>query len=361
MTEQVPQSTDDITAEWLTRVLREGGGLAVGRTVTRVRPEALAEGVGFMGEVVRLHLDHDDPELPASLIAKIPTQDPTVREMLAPARVFEREAGFYRDLAPELAGTAPRAFHVGMDLEADRFLLIIEDFAGFRMGDQQTGCSVDDAAVALEALARLHARYWGGERLAHLDWIPPINSDGNKVGREIYAASLPGFTEAFGAVIDPANEDLVARFGANVPQLLDRLAAMPSTLVHFDYRLDNLFFGDNAEIRMIDFQTSAVGGGVYDVGYFLSQNVPVDDRRAAEDELLATYHAALVAGGVDGYDLDAVRADYRVGVLYGWVIPVFAVGTLDFTSERAVALWTEVVRRSQAAMLDHAVADLLVA
>ena len=29
-------------------------------------------------------------------------------------------------------------------------------------------------------------------------------------------------------------------------------------------------------------------------------------------------------------------------------------------SERAVALWTEVVRRCQAAMLDHGVADLLV-
>jgi hypothetical protein len=35
------------------------------------------------------------------------------------------------------------------------------------------------------------------------------------------------------------------------------------------------------------------------------------------------------------------------------VIPVFAVGTLDFTSERAVALWTAVVERAQAALLDH--------
>jgi hypothetical protein len=247
-----------------------------------------------------------------------------------------------------------------MDLEADRFLLIIEDLSSLRMGDQRVGCTVDEAARVLEALAALHARYWGSPRLGELEWLPPINSDGNKVGKDIYAASLPGFTEAFGTAIEPANEDLVARFGDNVPQLLDRLAAMPSTLVHFDYRLDNLFFASDGRIRMIDFQTSAVGGGVYDVGYFLSQNVTVEDRRAAEDDLLATYHGALVAGGVGEYALDAIRADYRVGVLYGWVIPVFAVGTLDFTSERAVALWTEVVRRSQAAMLDHGVADLLV-
>jgi thiamine pyrophosphokinase len=51
--------------------------------------------------------------------------------------------------------------------------------------------------------------------------------------------------------------------------------------------------------------------------------------------------------------------DYRVGVLYGWIIPVYAVGTLDSSSERAMALWTEVIQRAQAAMRDHHVADLM--
>ena len=85
-------------------------------------------------------------------------------------------------------------------------------------------------------------------------------------------------------------------------------------------------------------------------------------RSSGVDVVFPGYYASggSAGGGIDGYDLDTLRADYRVGVLYGWVIPVFAVGTLDFTSERAVALWTEVVRRSQAAMLDHRVADLLV-
>ena len=75
--------------------------------------------------------------------------------------------------------------------------------------------------------------------------------------------------------------------------------------------------------------------------------------------LLALDHDELIANGVTGYSFTQFMEDYRVGVLYGWIIPVYAVGTLDSSSERAMALWTEVIKRAQAAMRDHHVADLM--
>jgi Ser/Thr protein kinase RdoA (MazF antagonist) len=190
-----------------------------------------------------------------------------------------------------------------------------------------------------------------------------MDDPGMKLGREIYAASLPGFLQVFGSILDDRIGGIVERFSANVHQLMDRFGAMPNTIVHFDYRLDNLFFDDTRDgrggVTMIDFQASSKGGGAYDVGYFLSQNVETDVRREHEEDLLRLYHETLRAGGVEGYSLDHLRADYRVGVLYGWIIPVFAVGTLDSSSERAMALWTEVIRRAQAALLDHEVESLL--
>ena len=54
-----------------------------------------------------------------------------------------------------------------------------------------------------------------------------------------------------------------------------------------------------------------------------------------------------------GYDHDTFLADYRVGISCGWMIPVLAVGSLDFTSERAVTLWTAVIERTQNALIDH--------
>jgi Ecdysteroid kinase-like family len=361
----LPKHAHEIDAAWLTHALRDGGAIDATTTVTDVVVEPLAEGVGFMGEVARVRPAYTRGTGPASLIAKIPTQDPHVRDVLAPARVFEREARFYRYLAPQLDVT-PDAYYVGEDSVAGDYVLLLEDLGHLRMGDQVAGASADDAAAALEALAHFHATFWTSPRLDDLDWMPPIDDPGMKIGREIYASSLPGFMQVFGDVLDDVGADMevVERFADNVHQLMDRFAAMPHTIVHFDYRLDNLFFGDTASERpgvtMIDFQASTKGGGAYDVGYFLSQNLRTDVRQAHEEGLLRGYHDVLVADGVDGYSLEQLRSDYRVGVLYGWIIPVYAVGTLDSSSERAMALWREVIGRAQAAIQDHAVRDLLI-
>lgn len=355
-----PANSSEVTAEWLTDNLRASGVISDDVTVTKAAPDPVASGIGFMGEVAPIDLTYDVPtDAPARMVAKIPTSDQMVRGLLAPARVFEREARFYQDLGPSLGDLVPTAYFVGCDVGNDDYFLLLEDLGAARCGDQVTGCSIPDARAAIEAVARFHARYWENDALDALEWMPRMDSDGMKIGEVIYNSSIDGFKAVFEQAIDPACADIIDRFGPNVPGLLDRMAAMPNTISHFDFRLDNLFFGDDGRVQMIDFQTSAKGGGVYDVGYLLSQSVGTDDRRAHEDELLRLYHDTLVAEGVTDYPLDRIRADYRVAVLYSWVIPVFAVGSLDTSSERAMTLWTNVIQRAQAAMLDHDVAELL--
>ena len=203
------------------------------------------------------------------------------------------------------------------------------------------------------ALATHHARFWNGSGLEDADFIPVINGPLNQIGGAVYEASLPGFMAAFGDAILPELSDYVAGYAAGRPQILEQLAAMPHTLVHFDFRADNLFFDDDGSIVVIDWQSISQGGGVADVGYFLSQNLSTEDRRAFEPELLRAYHDALVENGVTDYSFEQLLADYPVGISCGWIIPVLAVGSLDFTSERAVTLWTSVVERTQNALLDH--------
>lgn len=357
----VPTSASAITAAWLDDILHTHGVLSATTSVQSVSAETLPAGVGFMGEVTRLRVEYAGGEGPATMMAKIPTQDAHVRQLLEPARVFEREARFYQDLAQQL-DVVPNAYGVAADHGAGDYLLLLEDLGHLRGGDQAAGLSVADARAALIALARFHARFWQSPALDRLDWMPPINDAGMKISREVYNASLPGFRQVFSHALEAEHEDLIACFGDATPDLLDRFAAMPNTVVHFDYRADNLFFADEGDadaVRIIDFQASSKGGGAYDVGYFVSQNLATDVRRANETSLLRAYHDELIAHGVKGYSFEQLCEDYRVGVLYGWIIPVYAVGTLDSSSERAMALWTAVIQRAQAAMADHRVADLL--
>jgi hypothetical protein len=356
----IPTTAGDISAEWLTTTLRDFGTITSEVSVAAVHPEVLPSGVGFMGEVSRLRVTYSGrTSAPTSIIAKIPTQNEMVRGMLAPANIFEREARFYEHVSPEVPSISGEAFGVAIDKANDDYLLLIEDLSPYRMGDQLVGLSPDDAHAAVTAAALLHSTFWESPKLDALGWMPACNSEGMKIGEHVYAQSLDPFKQVFGHAIEKEHESLIDRFGPNAPHLLDVLAAMPRTVAHFDYRLDNLFFGDDGVVKMIDFQTSSQGGFIYDIGYLLSQSMSIEDRRTHEDALLRAYHAGLVTGGVSGYSLDQLRADYRVGVLYGWIIPVFAVGSLDVSSERAMALWTEVIKRAQAAMSDHHVADLL--
>jgi aminoglycoside/choline kinase family phosphotransferase len=357
---RLPSSSAQITPEWLTDQLRRAGTIDASTSVASIGGDTVGPGIGFMGEVGRIAVTYSGGTGPTSMICKIPTQDPNVRGLLAAARVFEREARFYTDVAPAL-DVVPQAYAVAADYEHDDFVLVLQDLGHLRVGDQAAGVSEKDAHAAMRAAARLHARYWENAALDAIDWMPRADSEGMKIGREVYQASLPGFLQVFAHAVEPDMVPIMERFGDNVHQLLDRISAMPNTVAHFDYRLDNLFFDDAADrVWMIDFQTSSKGGGAYDIGYFLSQSVPVDVRRRCENDLLRTYHDELTSLGVKNYSFDQFFQDYRVGVLYGWIIPVYAVGTLDSSSERAMKLWTEVIVRAQAAMRDHSVADFMV-
>jgi len=362
---ETPITTADITAEWLTAALRESGVISADSSVASVGFEPGSAGVGFMGEIGTLDVTYDGaPDAPARIVAKFPTQSPEISAMMRPTRVFEREHRFYRSIASETPVRTPDIYHIVCETSPDpevleTYLLLMEDLGELTEGDQLAGVSVEQARAAVTGIAAHHARFWDGAGLESADFIPVVNGPLNQAGQSIYEASLPGFKQIFGDVLTPEMEQLADAYTAGNPGLLDGMAAMPHTLVHFDFRADNLFFDHDGSVVVIDWQSISRGGGAADVGYFLSQNLSTEDRRANEDALLHAYHDGLVAGGVTDYDFDTFFDDYRLGMMYGWIIPVFAVGSLDVSSERAINLWRTVIDRVQTCIADHNAGEFL--
>ncbi len=354
----LPTTTSEISAEWMTEALRGSGTIGPDEVVESVVLDAANAGVGFMGEVASVGLVYrGDSDGPTTVVAKFPTSSPDIRAMMHPTRIYEREHRFYAELAADSPLRTPDVYHITCapaDVPADeRYMLLMQDLSGLALGDQVTGTTPEQTHAALTGLAAHHARFWNGAGLERADFIPVINGPLNQAGSSIYETSLPGFMAAFGDSIRPELTSFVANYAAMRPQILDDLAAMPHTLVHFDFRADNLFFDRDGSVVVIDWQAISQGGGMADVGYFVSQNLSTADRREHESALLHAYHQALVANGVSDYSYDTLVADYRVGIACGWMIPVLAVGSLDFTSDRAVKLWTAVIERAQNALIDH--------
>ncbi len=355
----LPTTTSEITAEWMTAALRGSPTFGNDVTVESVLLDPASAGVGFMGEVAKVGLVCSGAAAgaPTTVVAKFPAQSPDIRAMMHPTRIYEREHRFYEELAAQSPVRTPAIYHVTCepaDVPADeRYMLLMEDLSDLTIGDQVAGVAPDEARATLVALAAHHARFWNGAGLESADFIPVINGPLNQAGSAIYTASLPGFMAAFADSIMPELAGYVADYAEARPAILDELAAMPHTLVHFDFRADNLFFDTDDNVVVIDWQAISQGGGAADVGYFISQNMTTADRRANEADLLRAYHDTLVANGVSDYAYETLLQDYRVGINCGWMIPVLAVGSLDFTSERAIALWTAVIERTQNALIDH--------
>lgn len=313
----------ELTPTWLTTALVEGGHLDGGVVVgVEVRPL----GTGQMSRSLRVSLEYDGPSGgPSSLIAKLPADDEQTRTTAAAMRSYEKEVRFYQQLAGDLPVPTPTVFHADIDVAANRFVLLLADLAPAAQGDQLLGCDVADASAALEALAGLHAPRWGDPSLADLEWL---HGD-QETGRQMLAMLLPmlwgGFQERYAADLGPEVHQVGDVLFANIDHYLAPTDG-PVTIVHGDYRLDNLLFdpADDAVRGVVDWQTCTVGPAMRDVAYFVGAGLAVGPRREAENALVGDYHDRLVTSGVAEYPLEQAWSDYRMGTFAGLVMAVAA-------------------------------------
>ena len=337
--QKLPSGPQDLTPEWLTQALREGGAIATSN-VTSIDTAVVGEGVGFMGQLAQVSLSYDKAEegAPQSLIAKLPAAAPENREVATFFRFYEREVRFYEQVAHAIELRTPRRYYSAFDPESGDYVLLLEDMAPARVGDQLAGCSVQQAELCLRELAKFHATWWENPKLSEFNWMPSIDDDWQiESAEQSYAESWDPFIERFGHQLSPTLRDIAERFGKNIRPLMHKFGARPRTIVHGDYRLDNLFFGplgSSDSLAVIDWQISSRGRGVFDVAYFLAGTLPPPERKAKEQDLLRMYHDILTERGVRGYDFDQCWADYRVSVLFLIVYSVISMGSLDMTNER---------------------------
>ena len=96
-----------------------------------------------------------------------------------------------------------------------------------------------------------------------------------------------------------------------VPSISAALAAEPWTLLHGDFRLDNLLFRPDDDIVVLDLQGLSAGRPAVDVAYFITTALTAE-HRTEEERLLRTYHDALVDAGVSSYSWDQLVHDCQL-------------------------------------------------
>lgn len=333
---EVIKRPEDVTPDFLTRVLgREVSGFAL-------QPV----GTGQMADSVRYTLEPDG----TSVVIKFAAADDTSRQTGATLRSYEIEVRFYQELAATVGIRTPACYYGAVEPEGGWFTLVLEDLAPAQQGDQMAGCTVDQAALALEELVKLHAPRWGDDALTALDWFH--RSEQAAGTGMIVTMLLPGFVERYEPRLDPAHLALAEQVATGLPNLMGGRRG-PLTVTHGDYRLDNMLFGTAAggpPLAVVDWQTCTTGPALADASYFIGAGLLPEDRRKHEEELVREYHRGLVASGVDDLDWNTCWTDYRRYSFTGLVMAIAASMLVERTDRGDDMFMTMASRHSTQAL-----------
>jgi len=222
-----------------------------------------------------------------------------------------REVDFYRHVRERPGRALPVPACHDASYEGDGGRLTLERL----LTAQQVSLSRHDALVlAVDALASIHATFWGN---VPLPWTAALPLAGT--GRPDAGTQRARLERACWHEPRILSDEDALTIGDVIESGVIEALARPAhrTLAHADLHFDNILFrtrGAAVEAVVIDWQLYESGIGPCDVAHALVFGLEPQDRRAAEDVLVRRYHAGLVAAGVRAYSLEACIADYRLGI-----------------------------------------------
>ncbi len=308
----VVERPTDLTVEWLTA--------ALGAPVRDFSFERI--GTGQMSECYRVALGYADGDSgPSSVVLKVAATDPVSRQTGLALGLYEREVRFYTDIAPGIDGPIAPCHQAAFNTTTGAFHLLLGDAGPAVVGDEIRGATLEQARLALSELGRVHGPLLGDTAMADAEWLNRESPMNQALIGQLYA----GFVDRYRDRIAPEHQQVCERLVAS----FDAYVAMESDpqrvhgLVHGDYRLDNMLFGEpgaDRPLTVVDWQTVTWGPAMTDVAYFLGCALPDQLRRDHYEELLRAYHDAL--GADTSLRLDDVRDGVRRQSFFGVMMAI---------------------------------------
>ena len=254
---------------------------------------------------------------------------------------------------------APRCYWCKFDAGSGEFGLLLEDLTGYDQEDDRQGLSSASLRRCVEVLAVMHSKWWQSPRLASCDFLFTVDAKNTLLLAEGHARSWSSFLERYGNVLPAGYEAFRPPLMRSLQLAGTALDAAPRTLVHLDFRADNLFFrGDLGRTVAIDWQLATRGAAVADLATLFSNSTGTDLRRQAEEELLQMWHDTVVRATATSYSLEQASADFRRWLLIQVVRTVIA-GASVSRDEQAGEIVATFAQRTFVCANDHRVEELV--
>ena len=279
--------------------------------------EPLIGGNPVMSQVFRVRISGSGG-IPHTAILKLPAKSCIDRARESANQSYRREIEVYRLLRDLQGGFQPRILSEHFDPGTGTAALLIEDLGQLPSRHDFTIGLIRDA---LEGLAKIHARFWGDDRLEANPWMR------NGYRADIFNEDTTQFAPNWEALrtstslhpYDHPNVNEVGSFLANhLSEVLDELDARPCTLTHGDLHTENMMLrrnGATVEPVLIDWQDAVYSGASSDVAKFLATTLRPDFAEVHFEGLIDFYYRALNADVRADYAFSSFRRDVMLALL----------------------------------------------
>lgn len=306
-----------LTAKTLSRWLRRSGTLPRGRVADvciELEMETTISKLVFLTVAYSVEAPAD---LPRRLVVKSP---------LAPSTFTHgsSEVQFYRQLA-SFIGTPPVVRCLAAIEDSDTGTIVLEDLRAthdhppWPLPPSRTHCE-----LALDALVRVHAKWWEVPTLGHAVGKPHTPESLTRMVQGI-AELLPAFIDALGGTLTVEARNILERVFSSSLKPWMRLADQRAlTVIHGDAHTWNFLFPRSGEgaAFLIDWQLWHVDIGARDLAFLMALHWYPSRRRELERPLVRYYYEGLIAHGRTDYTFDELWLDYRLSAVRNLTIPI---------------------------------------
>ena len=357
--DDVISSLDQATTAWLTAVLSRSGALTRGS----VAALEIDSGSGAWSKNGRLRLRYADGaegSLPANLFLKmVDIGAPDAMETFD-----DSEVTYYtRDYNDVPGAPLVRCYDAAYSAAQRRYHLLLDDVSATHVPAYEKQPDLAYGLALAEALAALHARWWGAEGLAGAG--APIH-DAAHIQQfvDIAAPGVPPILKYFTPALQPGWPELLYDLYARHPAAIIARTreANGFTLIHGDAGPYNILAPREGErpLYLIDRQpfnwSLTTWLGVYDLIYSMVLRWEVETRRELEMPVLRHYHHELLRRGIQEYPWELLLHDYRLCVPMG--VYVATEHCRNGINEKWVWNWLPMLQRSLTACDDLACSEL---
>ena len=355
----IPKRTKRITSEWLNTVLHDSGYLK-DVYIESISREPWGAGEGLSSDMARLTITYDkeSPELPMTMIVKMPTTFRTALTIALQYNIYEKEIRFYNEVAPKSPIRVPEVIYSDIDSENKKFILILEDCSNYKQIDQIEGLNQEQTILIIDAIADFHARWWDAPDLYSFDWVSKPRDKYSMSLIDTYRNNwdLAIKSKEFKEILPEGSQKVGEKIYKHFPWLVTDNPDEDLTIAHFDFRADNFFFDfENKENPLIvcDWGSASVSGGILDIAYLLGNSLKIDLRRKIEKKMINHYIKQLEKKGITGFDFDYSWDFYLKSLMTYAFIPVLEYTQLDISNPRATELFKSMTKRQFTAISDN--------